>query len=96
MGTAADLHMISGADLQTARESGPDSHVTQSDATGDKPICGETTAIPPTSQADTAAHTDIEVTGEANTSTRAPGYPPDQKMLHPRESKLNSPNLGRW
>ena len=54
MVTAADSH-ISGADTVTARES--DSHVTnaQLDAIGDKPT-------------DTAAHTDMEVTGEANNS----------------------------
>ena len=67
MGTAADSH-ISGADTLTACES--DSHVTkaQVDAIGDKPTCGETTATPPTCETDTAAHTDMEVTGETNTS----------------------------
>ena len=47
MVTAADSH-ISGADTIATRES--DSHVTnaQLEAIGDKPTCGETTAMPPT------------------------------------------------
>ena len=67
MVTAAVSH-FSGAETVTARES--DSHVTnaQLDAIGDKPTCGKATAMPLTCETDTAAHTDMEVTGEANIS----------------------------
>ena len=97
MVTAADSH-ISGADTITTRES--DSHVTnahaQLDAIGDKPTCGETTAMPPTCETDTAAHTDMEVTGEANTSALNEGtwVSPRSKNALSKGKKAKQPKPG--
>ena len=95
MGTAADSH-ISGADTLTACES--DSHVTkaQVDAIGDKPTCGETTATPPTCETDTAAHADMEVTGEADTSALNEGtwVSPRSKNALSKGKKAKQPKPG--
>ena len=93
--TAADSH-ISGADKVTTRES--DSHVTnaQLDAIGNKPSCGEVTAMPPTCETDTAAHTDMEVTGEANTSALNEGnwVSPRTKNVLSKGKKAKQPKPG--